>query len=95
MIWPILRLACEVQMLSNQLNSNLFKSSSVGTTVDSSEEILKVDYEYTFIGWFFITFFGTTRMPRKIKFICKKSGEVFDEVTDQERIEHYMLFRRK
>lgn len=81
--------------MENYLDLNKFKSSSVGTNVDSDEEILKVDYVFTSVGWFFITFFGTTQTPTKITFTCKKTGEVFEELTDKELIKYYMLYTKR
>ncbi|MBJ00032.1 MAG: hypothetical protein CME67_02275 [Halobacteriovoraceae bacterium] len=81
--------------MSNYVDINLFKQSSAGTNVDSSESDLRVEFKYTAVSWFFITFFGTTRLPYQINFYCKKSGELFDSVKDKERISHYMTFRRK
>lgn len=80
--------------MENKVNATLFKSSSAGTHVDCGEDELDVRFKYTKTSWVFITFFGTTRMPFQIDFICKKSGELFESVTDKDRIEHFMRFRR-
>lgn len=77
------------------MNVELFKKSSIGTTVDSDEKDLRVEYKYSSLSWFFITFFGTTRMPYQIDFFCKNTEELFESITDKERISHYMTFRRK
>ena len=77
------------------LNLNLFKESASGVNVDSSEDLVKIDYDYTATAWFFVTWFGTTRMPRKITFSCIKTNEVFEQITDKKLIEHFMLYRRK
>lgn len=82
-------------MSENILNIELFKTSSIGTHVDSFDDKLKVDLQYTSIAWFFVWFFGTTRMPIKITFTCLKTGEVFETVTDKKLIEHYMFYCRK
>lgn len=81
--------------MSYELDITRFNKSSVGTDVNATEEDLQVDYKYSFIAWFFVTWFGTTRMPYEISFTCKKTNEVFDTITDKELIEHYMLYRRK
>ncbi|MCO4755797.1 MAG: hypothetical protein KC478_15050 [Bacteriovoracaceae bacterium] len=81
--------------MSNNVDIDKFKKSSAGTHVDSDEDSLKVDFKYSSVSWFFITFFGTTRMPYRIDFYCKKSDELFESVEDQERIQHYMRLRRK
>ncbi len=79
----------------NKVDIERFKKSSIGTHVDSDEDELKVDFKYSGVSWFFITFFGTTRMPYQIDFYCKKTEELFESITDQERIQHYMTLRRK
>lgn len=81
--------------MENRVDTALFKASSIGTNVDSLEDALKVDFHYSKTAWVFITFFGTTRMPYQIDFTCKKTGELFEVVTDVDRIEHYMRFRRR
>lgn len=81
--------------MSNFLDLSKFKKSSIGTTVESDLESLKIDYSFTRIGWFFITFFGTTQTPTSIKFTCLKSGEVFECLTDKELIKYFMLYTRK
>lgn len=81
--------------MENQLNLSLFKTSSVGTNVDSLEDKVEVKMEYTAVGWFFVWFFGTTRMPTKISFTCLETGEVFEVIEDKKLIEHYMLYCRK
>ena len=82
-------------MGENRIDLSLFKTSRVGTTVDSHEDEVKIDYEFSWISWLFITCLGTTRMPRSIKFTCKKTQEVFEVVTDEKRIRHFMTYRRK
>ena len=77
------------------LDLSLYKKSSVGTHVDSDEAELQVDYKYSGMAWFFVTFFGTTQMPYEITFTCKKSGEVFEKLSDKKLIQHYMLYRKK
>lgn len=72
-----------------------FKTSSIGTTVDCDESDLSVSYKYSGVAWFFVTWFGTTRLPYEIRFTCKKAGEEFEVITDKTLIEHYMLYRRK
>ena len=79
--------------MGNYLDTSKFKSSSIGTTVDSVEDV-KVDCKYSFISKLFITFFGTTRMPLEISFTCLKTGELFEQVTDKDLIKHYMHFER-
>ena len=77
------------------LNLSKFKTSSIGTDVNSGEDRLEIGYKYSSIAWFFVTWFGTTRMPYEISFTCKKSGEIFEVIKDKKLIEHYMLYRRK
>lgn len=82
-------------MSANIIDLSLYKTSSVGTTVNSHEDEVKIEYNFSWISWLFITCLGTTRMPRSIKFICKKTGENFEFVTDEARIWHFMKYRRK
>lgn len=42
--------------------------------------------EYSGIGWFFVTF-GITIRPKKIKYMCRKCLEVFDESTSDEDLD--------
>jgi len=77
------------------LKLDLFKTSSAGTNVEAGENELVVGYKYSGIAWFFVTWFGTTRLPYEIKFTCLKTNEVFEILTDKGLIEHYMLYRRK
>lgn len=81
--------------MSYELNLNLYKKSSVGTDVDREEAELDIEYKYSSLAWFFVTWFGTTRMPYEIRFTCKKTDETFEILTDKKLIEHYMLFRKK
>ena len=81
--------------MNSHLNRTLFEESSVGTHVDSDETELTVNYRYSGVAWFFVTWFGTTRLPFEINFICKKSNEEFEKLTDKKLIEHYMLYRKK
>lgn len=82
-------------MSDNTLDLTRYKTSSIGTDVDATDDQLKVEYKYTAIGYFFVWFFGTTRMPIEINFTCLQTGEVFEKLTDKTLIEHYMLYRRK
>ena len=77
------------------IDQSLFKKSSVGTHVDDDESNVDVKYKYSGLAWFFVTWFGTTRLPFEIVFTCKKTGEVFEVLTDKKLIEHYMLYRKK
>lgn len=77
------------------LNLSLYKVSSNGLNVDSPEDLVEVDYTYTAVAWFFVTWFGTTRLPKRIVFKVKETGEIFEDITDKKLIEHYMLYRRK
>lgn len=81
--------------MDNYLDLSKFKTSSIGTNVDSTDDVLQIDYEFTWLGWFFITFFGTTQTPTKISFTCKKTGEVFEVLEDKKMIKYYMLLCRK
>lgn len=81
--------------MDNYLDLSKFKSSSVGTNVESGDELVKINYEFTPIGWFFITFFGTTQTPTKITFTCLKTHEKFESLTDKSLIKYYMLLARK
>lgn len=80
---------------NNSLNLDLFKHSSIGTTVESSAEFLAVEYEYTLVGWFFITIFGTTQRPRKISFTCIKTNEVFEVITEPKLIDYFTYYSKK
>lgn len=82
-------------MNKNRINISLFKSSSAGTTVDSKDDVLDVKMEYSSVSWFFITWFGTTRIPKKITFTCLKTNEVFEVLKDKKLMEHYITFRTK
>lgn len=77
------------------LDKSLFKQSSIGTHVDDDESHVSINYKYSPVAWFFVTWFGTTRLPYEISFTCKQTGEVFEVLTDKKLIEHYMLYRRK
>lgn len=77
------------------LDLSLFKESTSGLNVDSPEDQVSVKYDYSVVAWFFVSWFGTTMMPKKITFTCLKSNEVFEEITDKKLIEHYMLYRKK
>ena len=81
-------------MTENTLNLSLYKTSSAGTNVDDNEDKLKVNFEYILTDYFFV-FFGTTRMPKSIRFTCIVTNEVFEVLTDYDLIKHYMLYRRK
>lgn len=78
----------------NRVDISRFKTSSAGTHVDCLEDELEVVCKYSTTSWIFITFFGTTRMPYRIDFICKKTGEVFESARDKELIRHFMTYRR-
>ena len=77
------------------IDHSLFKKSSVGTTVDSADSELTIDLKYSGMAWFFVTWFGTTRLPFEIRFTCRKTGEEFETLRDKKLIEHFMLYRRK
>ncbi|MCT4642423.1 MAG: hypothetical protein N4A33_09015 [Bacteriovoracaceae bacterium] len=81
--------------MNNTLDLSKFKQSSIGTHVDSPDSVLKVDMKYSGISWFFITFFGTTRIPKEVTFTCLKTGEVFEHLLDRSLIEYFITFRRK
>lgn len=81
--------------MSYKLDQSLFKTSSVDTNVDSAPSELIIDYKYSGIAWFFVTWFGTTRLPYEIRFTCRSSKEEFEVLKDKDLIEHYMLYRRK
>ena len=81
--------------MSDFLDLSHFKTSSIGTTVESGDDELSVDYNFSSIGWLFITFFGTTQTPTKITFTCKKSEEVFEVLMDKEKIKYYMLYMKR
>ena len=80
--------------VDNHLDLSLFKTSSAGTNVDSPEDILEVNCEYSTLGWFFITIMGTSQNPKKIEFKCLITGEVFETITDPKLINHYMTYRK-
>ena len=82
-------------MNANVLNPNNYKSSSAGTNIASSENDVSIQEKYSSIGWFMITWFGTTQNPYYIGFTCKKTGELFEEFTDKKDIEYFMLYRVK
>ncbi len=80
-------------MSKNYLDGDLYKKSSVGTSIASSEDELDIEVKYSWFGWFMLTWFGTTQNPYYIAFICKKTGEKFEEFTKKKDIEYYMLYR--
>lgn len=80
--------------MGNFLDLSKFKASSVGTTVDSPPDKLKIDFDYSTTGWFFITIMGTTWHPKKVTFTCLQSGEVFETLTDSHLIQYYMTYRK-
>ncbi len=81
--------------MSNFLDLSRFKVSSINTNIESADEKLKIDYVYSAIGWFFISFFGTTWIPKSISFTCIETNEVFEHLTDKELIKYYMLYSKK
>jgi|TARA_Y100000768_G_C23588896_1_gene500612 hypothetical protein len=81
--------------VDNTVNAQKYPKSSIGTQIDAEEKDLEVIEKYNWIGWFFITFFGTTQNPYYLGFKCKKTGELFAEITDKKEIAHYMLYRKK
>lgn len=81
--------------MKNKLDLTKFKTSSIGTTVDSSDKDLSVDIEYSSVSWFFITFFGTTRVPKEINFTCIKTNERFESIKDKKLMVHYMTYTKK
>lgn len=78
-----------------KLDLSRFKSSSSGTNVDDHESKVDITYKYSGMAWFFVTWFGTTRLPYEIRFTCRETGEEFEVLTDKKLIENYMLYRRK
>ncbi|WP_186646585.1 hypothetical protein [Fluviispira vulneris] len=42
--------------------------------------------EYSGIGWFLVTF-GITIRPKKIKYMCRKCNEIFDESSSKEDLD--------
>ncbi len=81
--------------MKNKLDLSKFKTSSVGTNVESPDKELNIEMKFSSISWFFITFFGTTRTPREIKFTCLKTNEVFETLDDKELIQYYLLLTKK
>jgi hypothetical protein len=81
--------------MENYLDLSKFKQSSIGTNVESDLSELKIDYKFTGIGWFLLTFFGTTQTPVSITFTCLRTEEVFEQLVDKSRIKYYMLYTRK
>lgn len=81
--------------MDNYLDLSKFKQSSIGTTVESELTDLKIEYKFSWIGWFFLTFFGTTQTPTSISFTCLKSGELFEHLKSKDLIKYYMLYTKK
>lgn len=81
--------------MENDLQADRFNKSSVGTTIASDETQVEIIEKYSWIGWFMITWFGTTQNPYYIGFKCKKTGELFEEMTNKKDIEYFMLYRKK
>lgn len=81
--------------MSYSLDISKYKKSSAGTNIESDDESLEVELKYTKTAWFFITFFGTTQTPYYVGFHCKRSNELFEEMTDKKQIKQYMLYRKK
>jgi hypothetical protein len=81
--------------MKNKLDLTKFKISSIGTTVGSSDKDLLVEIQYSSISWFFITFFGTTRVPKEINFTCIKTNEKFESLTNKDLMVHYMTYTTK
>ncbi len=81
--------------MNNFLDLSKFKTSSAGTTVESDEALLDIKYTFSKVGWFFITFFGTTQTPKEISFTCKQTSEEFEVLTDKKLIVYYMLYTRR
>ena len=81
--------------MSNYLDPDKYKKSSVGTHIASAESELEIDERYTWFGWFMLTWFGTTQNPYYIGFKCKKTGELFEELTQKSDIKYFMLYRER
>lgn len=81
--------------MNNHLDLSLYKKSSIGTSVDESEEKVQRSFEYSSFDHFLLWFFGVTRYPKKISFTCIETGEVFEELKDKKLIEHYMIYCKK
>lgn len=81
--------------MQTHLDLSLFKKSSIGTTVEADIDEVEIDYDYTGVAWFFITFFGTTQHPKKIVFTCKSTQEKFETLTDKKLIKHFLFYRKK
>lgn len=81
-----------------RLDLTKYKQSSLGTTVDDTDEKLEIRRSYSFWDQTLLWTIGITRYPQKIEFICIESGEVFETLTkenDFKRMEHYMLYHRR
>lgn len=77
----------------NYLNPDDYKKSSIGTNILSPETDLTVEEKYSWFGWFMITWFGTSQNPYYIGFRCKKTGELFEELTQKSAIKHYVMYK--
>jgi len=82
----------------SKLDLSQFKQSSIGTTVDDTDDNILIKRKYSFWDQTLLWTIGITRYPQKIEFICIKSGETFETLTkekDFERMKHYMLYHRR
>jgi hypothetical protein len=53
---------------------------------DRYHHMVTAKAEYSGLGWFLVTF-GITFRPKKIRYFCRKCGEVFDESSQKEDLD--------
>ena len=68
----------------SQTESQILKTCRDG--FDKNHHMVTPKAEYSSIGWFLVTF-GITIRPKKIKYMCRKCNEIFDESSLKEDLD--------
>lgn len=77
--------------MDNYLDTTKFKTCTCGETVESNTT--EVKYKFGFIGWFFWSM-GTTAIPKKVLFYCRKCSTRFETLTNREQIKYYIFYKK-
>ena len=77
--------------MTNHLDVNRFKKCSCGEDVQSP--LTQDNYYYSLMGWFWWTM-GTTAIPKKIEFTCKKCDKKFETITNKDLIKYYIFYKK-
>lgn len=73
-------------MPANQKTMSLEKMPTCRCGHNRSHHMVSEEAEYSWFDWILVTVIGTTCVPKKIKFQCRKCQEVFDETTDPDAL---------